>query len=243
MTRLTRLLLTVAAVAVTVSSCNATVATTVDVNDDATAELVVSLRFDGELADQLDTDPALVSSLETALTARIGDFTSSRDGDSYIWQATLGTVNPVAGGDIVAGGEAAAQLASIADIVGVAAVAVEQRDDTALVKVATVDPVGLRDAFETVTATAPDQSALLATFTANTAIVVQVQFPGDVLDAGEFTADGNRALLAVPLAEQTEPAAYSLLGSLESDGGIPWTFLLVAVAGVGLVAAGIWRRP
>jgi hypothetical protein len=203
--------------AVLLTACQATIGTNIAVDSDAKADITISVRFDGAVAEEMRNRPGLVDSLENAFEGRGLRVEHRSDGNSEIWTAELGTLDPVTGPDTIPAGTTAETIAAQSDVTGVAIVAVEQRNDTALVKIATVDPAGLRQALKDAIGEAPDAGVLYETYISNIATAISVTFPGKITDSGSFTATHhNRAVLTLPLATSST-ATYSILGSLDEQ--------------------------
>lgn len=210
-------LLLVVFCAALLTACQSTIGTNVSVGTDAKANITISVRFDGSIAEELRKRPGLVDSLEKAFESRGLRPDHRSDNGSEIWTAELGTVDPVVGPDTIPAGPVADKVAATADVTGVAIVAVERRDSNALVKVATVDPAGLRQALKDAIGEAPDAGVLYETYIANTTTAVAVTFPGSIKNPGSFTTtSSNRGVLSIPL-DQAGTASYSILGSLDGN--------------------------
>lgn len=241
----------VVALSVGLVACDATVGVVIGVREDATADISLTVRFAGEVANELRDRPGLIEALEETFEARGLDAKRSSSNGSEIWRVNLGVVQPVSEVDEIADDAAAVTLVQVSDMTGIGAIAVERRGDTALVKVATVDPIGLRVALANAIGDAPDGAALYGAFAANTYVSVAVQFPGEVLDAGAFNVtEQRRAVRTVTLAD-SDAGAFSVLGSLVGPadntrlfvgGGIAAVVLLLGVALVATRPEATQRR-
>lgn len=211
--------LAAAAAVVLLSGCETRISTRIDVRSDATAVVRTSVRFDGAIAEKLESDTQLRTQFEAQLRTRGLEF--EHDASTMTYTTTLR-------GDAIG---------NMGALTGVAGVRIERRDDgTAAVLVATQRPVQLEAALIESVRNEPDRAALAVTAAENTFLRIDVVYPGPVLSADSGQVDGNTVSYEEQLADWPE-GVLSTVGSLRRDTSLPWRWI---IAGCASLAAVLW---
>jgi hypothetical protein len=202
---------------VLLSGCQSSVATSIEVDEDGGADVVVVVEFEGDIKTTLSSDAELRQTLEASIAARVQNFEVVKPGTRYILRPTLD------------------ELKTSADLTGIADIAVEKNGSVARVSVATISAQGLTNAITTAVQGEPDAQALAETMIANTFLEVSIRFPGKVVYAnGGVTED-----TMVAYRDSVQKWATGTLvvdGELSSD--VPrWVF---GIGGVALLMAAWW---
>lgn len=219
--RIRRLLRIVAVLGITagLAGCQTAIGTTIHVSDSDSYRLRSTLQFDGEIAQLLATDTALLEQLEGAIIETFGGIDERTPGVAY-----AASFDPEAVG-------------SLSAMTGVSSIDVSFDADTATVQVVVQRPTHVVDAIAEAVSDWPDGPEVLATVLSATVVTVDVTFPGEVLSAVGFDSNGTTAHFSTPIDSLTGPRTLTVVGDTRSrNQWLRWAVAAAVISGLGCVA-------
>ena len=202
---------------VLLSGCQSSVATSIEVDEDGGADVVVVVEFEGDIKTTLSSDAELRQTLEASIAARVQNFEVVKPGTRYVLRPTLD------------------ELKTSADLTGIADIAVEKNGSVARVSVVTTSAQGLTNAITTAVQGEPDAQALAETMVANTFLEVSIRFPGNVVYSNGGVAEDTMVTYRDSVQKW---ATGTLVVDGELSSGVPrWVF---GVGGAVLLMAAWW---
>ena len=226
-----RSLLLLGVVALVATGCNSTVSTGIDVGGGGTS-LTASVHMTGEIASVVNAHPEMATSLDKALTSRMGRPEHVNVSSSEVsWSDTL-TYD---------------QLIANSDVLGVAALNQSKSGGLGTTTLTLVEPAGLVKAMTAGVASQRDKDTLLVTMEHFTFVNVVVSYPGNVRvsqdDTGTAKVDGSTVTVSQSVYS-FKPGKVVVIGGLAGGGVALWTWgvLGVILAGGGWLAWRSWPK-